>query len=76
MEFWCTIIATHPNPPTDDSEIRPLKEYTIKFLVTNGKKPLTLDFKIFTESIEIDYDKDGYVSHPFPEVVKAELAKI
>nr|GEW28783.1 hypothetical protein [Tanacetum cinerariifolium] len=72
----CTAIATHPNPPTDDYEVRPLKEYAIKFLVMNGKKPLTLDFKTFTESTRLDYAKDAYVSHPSPEVVKAELAKI
>ncbi|GJZ83274.1 hypothetical protein Tco_0648447, partial [Tanacetum coccineum] len=23
-EFWCTAIASHPNPPTDDSEVHPL----------------------------------------------------
>ncbi|GKD36318.1 hypothetical protein Tco_1251827 [Tanacetum coccineum] len=75
-EFWCTAIAYDPNPPTDDSEVRPLKEYLIKFLVMNGKKPLTLDFKTFTESTRLDYAKDTYVSHPSIEEVKAELAKI
>ncbi|GJS74317.1 retrovirus-related pol polyprotein from transposon TNT 1-94 [Tanacetum coccineum] len=75
-EFWCTAIAHDPNPPTDDSEVRPLNEYLIKFLVMNGKKPLTLDFKTFAESTRLDYAKDTYVSHPSPEAVKAELAKI
>ncbi|GJX06369.1 hypothetical protein Tco_0194301 [Tanacetum coccineum] len=75
-EFWCTAIATHPNPPTDDSEVHPLKEYTIKFSVMNGKKLLTLDFKTFIESTGLDYAKDAYVSHPSPEFVKAKLAKI
>ncbi|GJQ90523.1 retrovirus-related pol polyprotein from transposon TNT 1-94 [Tanacetum coccineum] len=75
-KFWCTAIATHPNPPTDDSEVHPLKEYTIKFSVMNGKNPLTLDFKTFIESTGLDYAKDAYMSHPFPKVVKAELAKI
>nr|GEV97413.1 hypothetical protein [Tanacetum cinerariifolium] len=42
----------------------------------NGKKPLTLDFKSFVESIGLYYAKDAYVSHPSPEPVKAELAKI
>ncbi|GJX90725.1 hypothetical protein Tco_0344051, partial [Tanacetum coccineum] len=42
----------------------------------NGKKPLTLDFKTFTESTGLDYAKDTYVSHPSIEEVKAELAKI
>nr|GEZ48394.1 hypothetical protein [Tanacetum cinerariifolium] len=49
-EFWCTAIAYDPNPPTDNSNVRPLKEYMIKFLVMNGKRPLTLEFKTFTES--------------------------
>ncbi|GJT86669.1 hypothetical protein Tco_1068386 [Tanacetum coccineum] len=45
-------------------------------LVMNGKKPLILDYKTFVESIRFDYAKDTYVSHPSPEAVKAELAKI
>ncbi|GJY80064.1 hypothetical protein Tco_0492815 [Tanacetum coccineum] len=44
-EFWCTAIAYDPNPPVDETQSRPLKEYLIKFSLTNGKKPLTLDFK-------------------------------
>nr|GEV01146.1 hypothetical protein [Tanacetum cinerariifolium] len=75
-EFWCTAIASHANLPTDDFEVRPLKEYSIKFSVMNGKKPLTLDFKTFTESTGLDYAKGKYVSHPSTEKVKAELAKI
>ncbi|GKA56758.1 hypothetical protein Tco_0755830 [Tanacetum coccineum] len=75
-EFWCTVIASHPNPPVDDSEFHLLKEYLIKFLVMNGKKPLTLDFKTFTKSTGLDYAKGKYVSHPSPKEVKAELAKI
>ncbi|GKC79428.1 hypothetical protein Tco_1130202 [Tanacetum coccineum] len=75
-EFWCIAIASHPNPHTDDSEARPLKEYLIKFSVMNGKKPLTFDFKTFTESIRLNYVKVKYVSHPFTKEVKAELAKI
>ncbi|GJY06644.1 hypothetical protein Tco_0373698 [Tanacetum coccineum] len=63
-EFWCTAIAYDPNPPTDDSEVCPLKEYLIKFSMMNGKKPLTLDIKTFTESTRLDYAKDTYVSHP------------
>nr|GEU31873.1 hypothetical protein [Tanacetum cinerariifolium] len=42
----------------------------------NGKNPLTLKFITFTESTGLHYAKDAYVSHPFPEVVKAELANI
>ncbi|GJW11673.1 retrovirus-related pol polyprotein from transposon TNT 1-94 [Tanacetum coccineum] len=75
-EFWCTVVATHPNLPADDSEVLPLKEYKIKFSVMNGKKPLTLDYKTFVESTRLDYAKGTYVSHPSPETVKAELAKI
>ncbi|GKE65049.1 hypothetical protein Tco_1519210 [Tanacetum coccineum] len=75
-EFWCTVVATHPNPHTDDSEVHPFKEYIIKFSVMNDKKPLTLNFKTFMESTKLDYAKEAYVSHPSPEVVKAELSKI
>ncbi|GKC90411.1 hypothetical protein Tco_1151060, partial [Tanacetum coccineum] len=56
----CTAIAYDPNPPTDDSKVRSLKEYLIKFSVMNGKKPLTLDFKTFTESTGLDYAKGTY----------------
>ncbi|GKC77762.1 hypothetical protein Tco_1128536 [Tanacetum coccineum] len=69
-EFWCTAIATHLNSPTDNSKVCPLKEYTIKFLVMNDKRPLILDFKTFIESTGFDYAKDAYVSHPSHEVVK------
>nr|GEW46633.1 hypothetical protein [Tanacetum cinerariifolium] len=68
-EFWCTTIATYPNLRIDDSEVRPLKEYTIKFSVMNSKKPLNLDFKTFIESTGLDYAKDAYVSHPSPEIL-------
>ncbi|GJR37226.1 hypothetical protein Tco_1212910 [Tanacetum coccineum] len=75
-EFCCTIAATHPNPPADTFEVIPLKEYKIKFSVINGKKPLNFDYKTFFKSNGLDYAKGTYVSHPYPEVVKAELAKI
>ncbi|GKA67396.1 hypothetical protein Tco_0767204 [Tanacetum coccineum] len=75
-KFWCTAIAYDPDPPTDNSEARPLKEYKIKFIMMNGKKPLTLDFKTFVESTGLDYNQGTYVSHPSPEAVKVELAKI
>ncbi|GJU02374.1 hypothetical protein Tco_1112712 [Tanacetum coccineum] len=65
-----------PNPSSDNSEAHPLKEFIIKFIVMNGKKPLTLDYKTFCESTSLDYNKRNYVAHPSPEVVKAELAKI
>nr|GFB40786.1 hypothetical protein [Tanacetum cinerariifolium] len=75
-EFWCTAIATHSNPSTDDYEVRPLKKYTIKFSMINDKNKLTIDFKTFSESTGIDYTKDAYVSHPSSKVVKVELDKI
>ncbi|GJV09202.1 retrovirus-related pol polyprotein from transposon TNT 1-94 [Tanacetum coccineum] len=75
-EFWCTAIAYDLNPPINDFEARLLKEYLIKFLVMNGKKPLILDYKTFVEFIGLDYGKGTYVSHLSPEVVKAKLAKI
>ncbi|GKC25443.1 hypothetical protein Tco_1027593 [Tanacetum coccineum] len=64
-EFWCTVVVEDPNPPEDDYEVRPFKEFIIKFTVKNDKKPLTLD-----------YNKGNYIAHPSPRVVKAELAKI
>ncbi|GKB15642.1 zinc finger, CCHC-type containing protein [Tanacetum coccineum] len=76
VNFWCTAIAYDPNPPINDFEARPLKEYLIKFSVINGKKPLILDYKTFVKSTRLDYAKGTYVSHPSPEAVKAELAKI
>nr|GEZ13154.1 hypothetical protein [Tanacetum cinerariifolium] len=75
-EFWYTAITYDPNPPADDSEERPLMEYKIKFTVMNGKMPLTLDFRIFVEATGLDHNQGTYVSHSFPEVVKAELSKI
>nr|GFB46174.1 hypothetical protein [Tanacetum cinerariifolium] len=75
-EFWCTAIAYHPNLPTDDSEICPLKEYLIKFSAMSDRKPLTLDFKTLIESTRLDYAKGKYASHPSTEEVMSELAKI
>ncbi|GJZ39321.1 hypothetical protein Tco_0585884 [Tanacetum coccineum] len=75
-EFWCTAIAYDPSPPSDDSIARLLKEYLIKFLVMNGKKPLTLDFKTFVEFTGLDYKEGTNVSHPSLESIKAKLAKI
>nr|GEX05424.1 hypothetical protein [Tanacetum cinerariifolium] len=66
-EFWCTAVATHPNPSTNYSEVCPLKKYKIKFSVMNGKKSLTLDYKTFVESTGLDYAKGTYVSHPSPK---------
>ncbi|GJV40914.1 retrovirus-related pol polyprotein from transposon TNT 1-94, partial [Tanacetum coccineum] len=75
-KLWCIAIAYDPNLPMNDSEVRPLKEFKIKFLVMNGKKPLTLDFRTFTESTGLNYYDGTYVSHPSAEAVKTELAKI
>ncbi|GKB79408.1 hypothetical protein Tco_0946303, partial [Tanacetum coccineum] len=60
----------------DTYEVIPFKEYKFKFSVINGKKPLNFDYKTFFKSTGLDYAKGTYVSHPYPEVVKAELAKI
>ncbi|GKB64735.1 hypothetical protein Tco_0920921, partial [Tanacetum coccineum] len=46
-----------------------LKEYLIKFLVINGKKPLILDYKTFVESTVLDYAKGTYVSYSSPKAV-------
>ncbi|GJR08319.1 hypothetical protein Tco_0790971 [Tanacetum coccineum] len=35
-EFWITTVAYHPFPSTDETEQRPLREFLIKFLVSNG----------------------------------------
>ncbi|GJW32950.1 retrovirus-related pol polyprotein from transposon TNT 1-94 [Tanacetum coccineum] len=75
-EFWCIAVVEDPKPPEDDSKVRPLKEFIIKFTVMNGKKPLTLDYKTFCESTRLDYNKGNYVSHPSLKAVKAKLAKV
>ncbi|GKC01156.1 retrovirus-related pol polyprotein from transposon TNT 1-94, partial [Tanacetum coccineum] len=75
-EYQCTIVASDPKPPIDNSEARPLKKFIIKFTIMNYQKPLTLDFKTFCESTGLDYNNGNYVAHPSPKVVKAELAKI
>nr|GEU39223.1 hypothetical protein [Tanacetum cinerariifolium] len=66
-EFWSTTVAFDPFPSTDKPEKRPLKEFLIKFSVSNGKRPLTLDFKTFCSSTGLDYNNDKYVDHPTPE---------
>ncbi|GKA37816.1 hypothetical protein Tco_0724381 [Tanacetum coccineum] len=74
-EFWCTAIACDLNPLADDFVVCPLKEFKIKFIVMNGKMPLTLDFKTFTESVGLDYNKGTYVLRPSPEAIKEKKAK-
>ncbi|GKA92279.1 hypothetical protein Tco_0814204 [Tanacetum coccineum] len=75
-EFWSTTIAFDPFPSTDEPKKRLLIEFLIKFLVLNGQRPLTLDFKTFCSTTGLDYSNGKYVAHPAPEVVKKELGKI
>nr|GEV79478.1 retrovirus-related Pol polyprotein from transposon TNT 1-94 [Tanacetum cinerariifolium] len=56
-EFWCIVTAYDPNPPIDDSEVHPLKEYLIKFLVINGKNPLTLTSKPLLNLLDLILQK-------------------
>ncbi|GJU50279.1 hypothetical protein Tco_1219834, partial [Tanacetum coccineum] len=71
-----TVVAFDPFPSTDEPEKRPLKEFLIKFSVSNGQRHLTLDFKTFCSPSGLDYNNGKYVDHPTPEVVKKELGKI
>nr|GEU39268.1 retrovirus-related Pol polyprotein from transposon TNT 1-94 [Tanacetum cinerariifolium] len=66
-EFWSTAVTFYPFPSTDEPEKRPLKEFLIKFLVLNGKQPLTLDFQTFCSSTGLDYNNGKYGEHPTPE---------
>ncbi|GJT86689.1 hypothetical protein Tco_1068406 [Tanacetum coccineum] len=75
-EFWCTAVVEDPNPPADESEVRHLKEFLIKFIVKNGQKTLTLDYKTICETTRLDYSNGQYVDNPSTNVVKVELAKI
>nr|GEY38415.1 retrovirus-related Pol polyprotein from transposon TNT 1-94 [Tanacetum cinerariifolium] len=70
------VISFDPFPSTDEPEKPPLKEFLIKFLVSNGQRPLTLDLKNFYSSTGLNYNNGKYVDHPTPEVVKKELGKI
>ncbi|GKD43504.1 retrovirus-related pol polyprotein from transposon TNT 1-94, partial [Tanacetum coccineum] len=74
-EFWSTAIAYDPNPPTNDSVARPLKEFLIKFSVMNDQS-FTVDFNTFRSTTGLDYNKGKYVAHPTLEAVKTELGKI
>ncbi|GJV89079.1 retrovirus-related pol polyprotein from transposon TNT 1-94 [Tanacetum coccineum] len=71
-----TALAFDPFTSTDEPEKLPLKEFLIKFSVSNGQRPLTFDFKIFCSSTVLDYNNDKNVDHPTPKVVKKELGKI
>ncbi|GJR52196.1 hypothetical protein Tco_1402717 [Tanacetum coccineum] len=63
-------------PHCGDLTVEALTFHINNILVMNGKKPLTIDFKTFTDSTGLDYAKGTYVSHHSTKEVKAELAKI
>nr|GEV56961.1 hypothetical protein [Tanacetum cinerariifolium] len=71
-----TAVAFEPFPSTDEPEKRLLKEFLIKFSISNGQRPLTLDFQTFCSSTGLHYNNGKYVEHPTPKVVKKELGKI
>ncbi|GJT70769.1 retrovirus-related pol polyprotein from transposon TNT 1-94 [Tanacetum coccineum] len=76
-QWLCPLLKVEdPNPPTNEYEAHPLKEFIIKFTVKNGQMLLTLDYKTFCETTGLDYNKGDYVAHPSLKVVKVELAKI
>nr|GEU42139.1 hypothetical protein [Tanacetum cinerariifolium] len=62
-------LVEDPNPPEDDFEIHPLKDFIINFTVKNGKKSLALDFKTFIESTGLDYNQGTYVNHPYRKLI-------
>ncbi|GJV27109.1 hypothetical protein Tco_1383557 [Tanacetum coccineum] len=64
-----TDVSFDPFPSTDEPEKLPLKEFLIKFSVSNGQRPLTFDFKIFCSSTVLDYNNDKNVDHPTPKVL-------
>ncbi|GKF37882.1 hypothetical protein Tco_0114640, partial [Tanacetum coccineum] len=66
---WCTVVVEDPNPPADEFEVCPLKEFLIKINVKNGQKPLTLDYKTVCETTRLDYNNGLYVDHPYTEVL-------
>nr|GEU29534.1 uncharacterized mitochondrial protein AtMg00810-like [Tanacetum cinerariifolium] len=68
-EFWSTVVAFDPFPSADEPEKRPLKEFLIKFSISNVQRPLTLDFQIFCSSISLDNNNGKYVEHPTTEVL-------
>ncbi|GKB88017.1 hypothetical protein Tco_0960289 [Tanacetum coccineum] len=75
-EFWCTTEVVDLNPPTDDSEARPLKELSIKFNVKNDTTPLLLNYQTLCQTTRLEYNNRIYMANPFTEEVKAKLAKI
>ncbi|GJT79333.1 retrovirus-related pol polyprotein from transposon TNT 1-94 [Tanacetum coccineum] len=68
-KFWSTAVTFDPFTSTNKPKKRPFKEFLIKFLVSNGQRPLTLDFKTFCSSTRLDYNNGKYVDHPTPEVL-------
>ena len=74
-EFWATAKAFDPTPSTDENNLRPLREYLIRFSL-NGGQQYTLDYKTFCTSTGLDYNKGVYVAHPEPSTVKDGLKQI
>ncbi|GJW77658.1 hypothetical protein Tco_0139340 [Tanacetum coccineum] len=68
-EFWSTAVSFDHFSSTDEPEKRPFKEFLIKFSVSNGQRPLALDFKTFGSSNGLDYNNGKYVDHLTPEVL-------
>ncbi|GJS15063.1 hypothetical protein Tco_0409535 [Tanacetum coccineum] len=75
-EIWCTFLVDLPKQTLDDSEQRPLKESIIKFIVKNGKTPLSFDFKTFVQTAGLDYNNRQYETLPLIEFMKDELLKL
>nr|GEU70557.1 retrovirus-related Pol polyprotein from transposon TNT 1-94 [Tanacetum cinerariifolium] len=67
-EFWSTV-AFDCFPSTDEPKKHALKEFLIKFSVSNRQRPLTLDFQTLCSSTSLDYNNGKYVEHPTPEVL-------
>nr|GEU59176.1 paired amphipathic helix protein Sin3-like 2 isoform X1 [Tanacetum cinerariifolium] len=68
-EFWSTDVSFDLFPSFNKPKKRPLKEFFIRFLVLNGQRPLTLDFKTLCSSTGLDYNNGKYVENPTPEVL-------
>ncbi|GJT30893.1 retrovirus-related pol polyprotein from transposon TNT 1-94 [Tanacetum coccineum] len=75
-QWLCPLLRLNPNPPTDESKVRPLNELIIKFTVKNGKTPLILDYKKFCQTTGLEYNNGNYVVNHSTKEVKAKLAKI
>nr|GEV20394.1 retrovirus-related Pol polyprotein from transposon TNT 1-94 [Tanacetum cinerariifolium]GEX13435.1 retrovirus-related Pol polyprotein from transposon TNT 1-94 [Tanacetum cinerariifolium] len=58
-----------PFPSTDEPEKHILKEFLIKFSISNRQRPLTFGFKTFCLSTGLDCNNGKYVDHPTLEVL-------